>query len=110
MGGSPSISGGMTQAEYRQMLDEQEVRAQRREKEMREFYANQMKEQEEKAKAAAEEAAAKEKAKIAESEKAEEMLQQEAAAQAQAQEEQEEDEGAFDFYGSLYQGLEERPE
>lgn len=110
MGGSPSISGGMTQAEYRQMLDEQEVRAQRREEQMREFYEKQMKEQEEKARKAAEEVANRERQTLAEAEQAEEALQQEVAAQAQAQEEQEEDEGAFDFYGSLYQGLEERPE
>jgi len=115
MGGSPSISGGMTQAEYQAQLDEQRAYSERQEKQMREFYEQQLLKQEETARQMAEQAKQKERDEIAQAERAEEMLQQEAAAQSgQTQEgssqSNEEDEDAFDFYSSLYQGLEERPE
>jgi hypothetical protein len=113
MGGSPSISGGMTQAQYQQQLDEQRAYNERQEKQMREFYEQQLLKQEETARQMAEQAKQKEKDEIAQAERAEEMLQEEAAAQSGQQEtgtSEDTDEDAFDFYGSLYQGLEQRPE
>jgi DNA-binding FadR family transcriptional regulator len=111
MGGSPSISGGMTQAEYQAQLDEQRAYSEAQEKKMREFYEEQMIKQEETARQAAEQAKQEEINRIAEAEAAEDALQEEIAAQTEEETAEETTEGdAFDFYSSLYQGLEERPE
>jgi len=115
MGGAPSISGGMTQAEYSAMLDKQNADAEAREAKMRDFYEKQLKQQEENARKLAEDMQLKEKAAIEEAKQAEQALMGEAAAQQQQSQggggqEDEEDQNITDFYGSLYQGSEQRPE
>lgn len=113
MGGSPKISGGMTQSEYSAMLDKQSAEADAREARMREFYETQFKKQEETAKKLAEEMQLKEKAAIQEASQAEQGLIAESTAQQQQQEgtgDDDEEEGTTGFYSSLYQGTEQRPE
>lgn len=113
MGGSPKISGGMTQAEYSAMLDKQNADAEAREAKMREFYEKQLKQQEETSRKLAEDAQLKEKAAISEAKQAEQALMSEVSSQqqqSQGGEEDDEDQTITDFYGSLYQGSEQRPE
>jgi len=114
MGGAPRISGGMTQAEYSAMLDKQNADAEAREAKMRDFYEKQLKQQEENARKLAEDMQLKEKAAIQEARQAEQSLMSEAAFQQQqsqgGDDEDEEDQNIADFYGSLYQGSEQRPE
>lgn len=116
MGGSPTISGGMTQSEYSAMLDRQNAEAEAREVKMREFYEEQFKKQEETARKLAEEMQLKEKAAIQEARQAEQGLLAESTAQQQQQEgtggggDEDEERGTTDFYSSLYQGTEQRPE
>lgn len=114
MGGRMGIYGGMTRAEYQAQLDEQRAYNERQEKEHRAFYAEQLRQQEERARREAQKAADAEKARLESIERAENMLQKEAAAQAGGAEQAagvvDEEEDAFDFYNSLYQGLEQRPE
>jgi alpha-galactosidase/6-phospho-beta-glucosidase family protein len=116
MGGAPSISGGMTQAEYSALLDKQRADSEASEARMREFYEGQMLKQEETARKLAEEMRSKEQAEVEKAKQAERSLMQEAEFQQNQQQgttegQEEEEEGNItDFYGSLYEGTEQRPE
>lgn len=114
--GSPKISGGMSQAEYSALLDKQRADSEASEARMRDFYEDQMRKQEETAKKLSEEMRSKEQAEVEKAKQAERDLMQEAEFQQNQQQgtaegQEEEEEGNIsDFYGSLYQGTEQRPE
>lgn len=115
--GSPKISGGMSQAEYSALLDKQRADSEASEARTRDFYEDQMRKQEETAKKLVEDIQNREKAEVEKAKQAERSLMQEAEFQqnqqqgtAEGQEEEEEEGNISDFYGSLYQGTEQRPE
>jgi hypothetical protein len=114
--GSPKISGGMSQAEYSALLDKQRADSEASEARTRDFYEDQMRKQEETAKKLVEDIQNREKAEVEKAKQAERGLMQEAEFQQNQQQgtaegQEEEEEGNIsDFYGSLYQGTEQRPE